>query len=157
MPQTNTTHANSTTHRRALRNDAITRCLAALTVIIAGFTAPPVLAESAKTAKVLELGKAEFEYHCVVCHGASATGDGEMGKVLVKPPANLTQLSKANDGRFPFWRVYAIIGGEASVQGHQPFEMPGFWRRFRAEEQDSLLPAEMRILVLTHYLESLQE
>jgi len=112
----------------------------------------------AQSPQVLALGKAEFEFHCVVCHGSEGRGDGEMSKVLVKPPTNLTQLTQTNDGRFPFWQVYAIIGGAASVIGHQPFEMPGFWKRFHAEEKrDSLLSAEMRILVLTHYIESLQE
>ncbi len=133
-----------------------TAMLAALATVVAGsLLAPPAMAQSKE---VLRLGKVEFEYHCTVCHGADGKGGGEMGKVLVKPPANLTQLSKNNGGRFPFWSVYAVIGGEASVIGHQPFEMPGFWRRFRAEEKsESLLSAEMRVLVLTHYVESLQE
>ena len=127
---------------------------------IAGIAAASVLGSPAmaQSQQVIKLGKIEFEYHCTVCHGADGKGGGEMGKVLIKPPANLTQLAKNNDGRFPFWKVYAVIGGEASVIGHQPFEMPGFWRRFRAEEQsESLLSAEMRVLVLTHYVESLQE
>ncbi len=127
---------------------------------IAGFSAASLLASPAmaQSKEVIKLGKVEFEFHCTVCHGADGKGGGEMGKVLTKPPADLTQLSKNNDGRFPFWHVYAVIGGEASVIGHQPFEMPGFWRRFRAEEQtQSLLSAEMRVLVLTHYVESLQE
>ena len=127
---------------------------------LATFAATSILAPAAmaQSKEVIKLGKVEFEYHCTVCHGADGKGGGEMGKVLIKPPANLTQLSKTNGGRFPFWNVYAVIGGEASVIGHQPFEMPGFWRRFRAEEQsESLLSAEMRVLVLTHYVESLQE
>lgn len=126
--------------------------------LAAGFVDPASAEEkSEKTSRIQELGKIEYEYHCVVCHGESGKGDGEMGKVLVRPPADLTQLAKKNDNDFPFWRVYAVIGGEASVIGHQPFEMPGFWRRFRAEESEYVLPAEMRILVLTHYVESLQE
>ncbi len=127
---------------------------------LATFAAASILAPAAmaQSKEVIKLGKVEFEYHCTVCHGADGKGGGEMGKVLIKPPANLTQLSKTNGGRFPFWNVYAVIGGEASVIGHQPFEMPGFWRRFRAEEKtESLLSAEMRVLVLTHYVESLQE
>lgn len=113
--------------------------------------------KSERVSRIQQLGKQEFEYHCVVCHGESGKGDGEMAKVLVRPPADLTMLAKKNDNEFPFWRVYAVIGGEASVVGHQPFEMPGFWRRFRSEESEYVLPAEMRILVLTHYVESLQK
>ncbi len=127
---------------------------AALLSILALATAGPAAAQSRE---VVNLGKTEFEFHCTVCHGVSGKGDGEMAAVLATKPADLTRLAAQNNGRFPFWRVYAVIGGEASVKGHEPFEMPGFWRRFRHEEgTTSLMPAELRILVLTHYVESLQ-
>ncbi len=148
-------HARPATGRRGV----VGACLAALAAVLALSPAAPLSAEekSQKTSKIQELGKVEYEYHCVVCHGESGKGDGDMAKVLVRPPADLTKLAEKNDNDFPFWRVYAVIGGEASVIGHQPFEMPGFWRRFRAEESEYVLPAEMRILVLTHYVESLQD
>lgn len=112
----------------------------------------------AQTKEVLELGRQEYRWNCEVCHGKEGKGDGTMASVLTKPPADLTKLAQKNQDRFPFWRVYSVIGGQASVLGHQAFEMPEFWRRFRREEGDAaILPAEMRILVLTHYVESLQK
>lgn len=115
-------------------------------------------AAHAQTKEILELGREEYRWNCEVCHGKEGKGDGTMAAVLTTKPADLTQLAHNNRNQFPFWRVYAVIGGQASVVGHQAFEMPEFWRRFRREEGNSaILPAEMRILVLTHYVESLQK
>lgn len=115
-------------------------------------------AAQSQTKEILELGRQEYRWNCEVCHGKEGKGDGTMASVLTKPPADLTKLAQKHQDRFPFWRVYSVIGGQASVLGHQAFEMPEFWRRFRREEGEAaILPAEMRILVLTHYVESLQK
>lgn len=113
---------------------------------------------NAQSKEILALGHEEYRWNCEVCHGKEGKGDGVMASVLTTRPADLTKLSQKNRDQFPFWRVYSVIGGQASVPGHQAFEMPQFWRRFRREEGDvAILPAEMRILVLTHYVESLQK
>ena len=40
---------------------------------------------------------------------------------------------------------------------HETFQMPQFWQRFRDDEsKPGYLPAAVRILLLTHYVESLQ-
>ena len=128
----------------------------ALAVLAATLAAPRLAA--AQTKEILELGREEYRWNCEVCHGKEGKGDGTMAPVLTMRPADLTKLAQRNGDRFPFWRVYAVVGGQASVPGHQAFEMPEFWRRFRREEGDTaILPAEMRILVLTHYVESLQK
>jgi len=107
---------------------------------------------------VLGEGKSDFEWQCSSCHGSDAKGDGPMAKMLIKPPANLTVIAKANGGVFPFWRVYRIIAGKTSVPGHQSFQMPDFWKRFRGDEKEwGFLPPHVRVLELTHYIESLQE
>ena len=60
-------------------------------------------------------------------------------------------------GAFPFWRVFTIISGEQAMAGHQTFQMPGYWKRFeRDEAKPGYLPAHLRILLLTHYLASIQ-
>ena len=42
--------------------------------------------------------------------------------------------------------------------GHEPFQMPDFWKRFRGDEKEwGFLPPHVRVLELTHYVESLQE
>ena len=102
-------------------------------------------------------GKTEYIIHCQSCHGAAGKGDGGMAKILVKQPADLSRLTERHDGRFPFWRTFNVIAGDFAVAGHEPFQMPQFWQRF--QRQDILPgypPAHLRILALTHYVESLQ-
>jgi len=103
-------------------------------------------------------GHSDFEWQCSSCHGADGKGDGPMAKMLIKPPADLTAIARANGGTFPFWRVYRIIAGTNPVPGHETFQMPDFWKRFRSDEKEwGFLPPHVRILELTHYIETLQE
>ena len=49
------------------------------------------------------------------------------------------------------------ISGKSAVDGHQAFQMPEYWERFRRDEsKPGYLPAHIRILVLTHYVHSIQ-
>ena len=115
-------------------------------------------AEEGADPQVIGEGKDDFAWHCVSCHGTSGKGNGEMAKILLKPPSDLTAIAKASGGVFPFWRVYRIISGKTAVPGHETFQMPDFWKRFQGQEWEfGLLPAHVRILELTHYVESLQE
>lgn len=120
-----------------------------------------VRAEQAKsnlTMKDLALaeGKTDYILYCNACHGADGKG-GSMAAILVKTPTDLTALSAGNDGVFPFWRVFSAISGDVEVAGHDTFQMPEFWRRFQREEGlPGYAPASLRVLALTHYVESLQ-
>jgi mono/diheme cytochrome c family protein len=129
--------------------------------IIAGLllgAATPALAEEGPDPTVTNNGKADFEWQCTPCHGADGTGGGPMAKQLIKPPSNLTVIAKNNNGKYPFWRVYSIIAGKTEVPGHETFQMPEFWKRFAGAEYDfGFLPAHVRVLMLTHYLETIQE
>jgi mono/diheme cytochrome c family protein len=121
-------------------------------------SAAPGLAQDGPDEQVISEGKSDFGWHCSACHGDKAKGDGPMAKMLVKPPADLTAIAKANGGTFPFWRVYRIISGKTAVPGHETFQMPDFWRRFSGDEKEwGFLPPHVRVLELTHYVESLQQ
>ena len=118
----------------------------------------PSHAQDAPDEAVLGQGKSDFQWHCTTCHGPDGKGDGPMAKMLIKRPADLTSIAKRNDGTFPFWQVYRIIAGNEEVPGHETFQMPNFWRRFNKDEKDwGFLPPQLRVLVLTHYVESLQK
>ena len=121
--------------------------------------AHPLAAQERPDEAVLGEGKSDFEWHCTNCHGSNGKGDGSMAKLLIEPPADLTAIAKANDGTFPFWRVYQIILGKKAVPGHETFQMPEFWKRFSRDEKDwdYHLPPHVRVLLLTHYVETLQE
>jgi len=111
---------------------------------------------SAQQAKVIADGVEDFEAYCVPCHGPKGRGDGEMASILAVPPSDLTLIAE-EAGPFPFWRVYSIIAGDVEVAGHDTFQMPQFIERLKADTgKPGYLPAHIRILLLTHYLESLQ-
>lgn len=120
------------------------------------FFSTPVGADSRKA--VLDEGRMEFEENCVACHAKDATGQGELGAKLIKSPKDLTTIAERNGGTFPFWRVFDIIAGETQVPGHDTFQMPNYAQRMRGQESTpGFLPAHVRVLELTHYLESIQK
>jgi len=96
------------------------------------------LAQEAPDEQVIGEGKSDFEWQCSACHGSA--------------------IAKANGGKFPFWRVYRVIAGKTHVPGHETFQMPDFWKRFSGDEKEwGFLPPHVRVLELTHYIESIQE
>jgi mono/diheme cytochrome c family protein len=71
-----------------------------------------------------ELGKLEYLNSCASCHGPEGRGDGPVAKSLKRTPADLTKLSQANKGVFPFSRIYDVIDGRFEVETHGKREMP---------------------------------
>lgn len=127
------------------------------TLISVGLLAAAALAANASESKraVLDDGRMEFEENCTACHGKDGT---ELAVKLVKPPKDLTAIAARNGGVFPFWQVFEIIAGETPVAGHDTFQMPQYSKRMRAQEgAPGFLPAHVRVLELTHYLESIQK
>jgi hypothetical protein len=83
-----------------------------------------------------------------------------MADLLKKPPANLTVLSKKNNGQFPFWRVYRTIDGREEIMAHGTRAMPIWGSHFLMQEGGAPLDEHTvlgRILALVYYVESIQE
>ncbi len=143
---------------RSLRSAGIMPALILAAALLGGAAYPSAAQEEAPDSQVISDGKDDFEWHCSACHGTKGKGNGPMAKILIKAPADLTAIAKNHDGSFPFWRVYRIIAGKTAVPGHETFQMPDFWRRFSGDEKAfGLLPAHVRILMLTHYVETIQK
>ncbi|HLF58917.1 MAG TPA: c-type cytochrome [Alphaproteobacteria bacterium] len=106
--------------------------------------------------EVIAAGKEEYQENCTACHGDAGKGDGRLAEILIIKPTDLTQISKRNNGTFPFWQIYGVVEGTVPVKGH--VYMPNWRSRFKADEpKPGYEYAYMRILLLTHYLESIQE
>ncbi len=140
-----------------------TRCMRKITKHLAVLSVPVWLvivphASFAQEEEVIRSGQAVFNQKCAVCHGVDAKGGGELAQYLTVKPANLTQLSKNNDGVFAFWDVYRTIDGRTAVKGHGPRDMP-VWGTNESgiSPQFSGHLRRGQILELIFYLESIQE
>ncbi|MFA5952649.1 MAG: c-type cytochrome [Hyphomicrobium sp.] len=107
--------------------------------------------------KVIEEGAEDFKESCAACHGADARGGGDLGGKLFKKPADLTTMSERNGCVFPFRRAFEILAGDGPVEGHDTMHMPKYAERMKREDfEPGYHRAHLRILELTHYLDSIQ-
>ena len=127
-------------------------------ILVASISTTQALAQETE---VIAGGDLEYQNHCAICHGVDGKGRGVMNKFLTIQPADLTQVSKKNADRFPFWQVYRVIDGREEIRGHGTREMPIWGARFRAEakgsDPGSRAQAAGRILSLVFYLQHIQE
>ena len=109
------------------------------------------------------VGKAAYEVACAVCHGSTGQGNGEFADVLVVKPPDLTKLSAANDGVFPYLKVFQTIDGRTTIRAHGSPVMPIWGDHFTREVEGvaggfgSELMVRARIVALVDYVESLQQ
>lgn len=101
-------------------------------------------------------GHGDYQVYCSSCHGAEARGDGAIAKSLKKRPADLTQLTRRNDGVFPSERVAQTIDGRKGG-GHDDADMPR-WGEVFGKSSQSASPQQTaeRIDTLVKYLDTLQ-
>ena len=84
-------------------------------ILVASISTTQALAQETE---VIAGGDLEYQNHCAICHGVDGKGRGVMNKFLTIQPADLTQVSKKNADRFPFWQVYRVIDGREEIRGH---------------------------------------
>ena len=112
-----------------------------------------------------DLGKREYDANCANCHGALGKGDGPYKPYLTSIATDLTKLSKANGGVFPYQRVYDTIDGRLEVKAHGPRDMPiwgaDYLSKSAGDYTDVPYVPEVyvrsRIMALTEYIYRLQE
>ena len=127
------------------------------TVVFAGVTAS---AQSVKKVSVtptsVASGDEMFKTYCASCHGTDGKGGGPAAAALTKPPANLTELSKRNGGKFPANKVYGSIKGDTSTAAHGSKDMPVWGSVFQSLSHGDQGQVQLRISNLTAYIESMQ-
>lgn len=99
-------------------------------------------------------GPEMFRAYCAVCHGVDGRGGGPAADSLKKRPADLTQLSRKNGGKFPAVRVAHVIQGDDVVASHGSRDMPIWGSVFRTLGDRETV--KLRVENLAAYLESLQ-
>ena len=122
-----------------------------------------VNAASAQDTSLQRTGAMEYRISCAACHGEDARGAGPLASVLKVRPTDLTQLSKNNQGSFPFLKLVQIIDGRTQVSGHGTREMPSFGGRYQEQIGQAYGPygtetfIRARILELVYYLNTIQK
>ena len=101
-------------------------------------------------------GKEMYLAYCATCHGKEGKGDGPAASALKVPPADLTTLSKRNNGEFPSVHVVNLLTGSNGVAAHGSKEMPVWGPVFMAMEHQHTSAARLRIANLAEYIKSLQ-
>jgi hypothetical protein len=128
-----------------------------LTAALIGLVAVAIRADDPPLVQTFGGGN-DFRVYCSSCHGASGKGDGPIASSLRRRPADLTQLTKQNDGTFPADRVFKSIDGRIPVPGHGGPDMPVWGDVFAASrESQGAENVKARIESLVKYLETIQD
>lgn len=126
-------------------------------IVVCLWGAPSVT--HAQEQEVAAAGKPVYDQYCATCHGREAKGDGPAMNLLTVKPADLTQISKRNNGTFPFWKTYRVVDGREDIKGHGSRDMPIWGAEFRSQSTSSPMAQTQvrgRILELLYYLQSIQ-
>ena len=139
----------------------LSRSIALLLVLTVGFVClaadtPPVVKRGPASPTSPASGHEMFTTYCAVCHGKEGRGDGPAATALNKKPANLTELTLRNDGKFPELRVYGTIKGDLEMPAHGSRDMPIWGSVFQSMSHGNLPEVQMRISNLTQYLKTIQ-
>ena len=103
-------------------------------------------------------GQDQFATYCASCHGTSAKGDGPLGNVLKKKPADLTAIANRNGGTYDAALVAQIIDGRQPVKGHGGPDMPVWGDAFSKSREGSTPEAvKDRIDAIVKWLGRIQQ
>jgi mono/diheme cytochrome c family protein len=101
-------------------------------------------------------GQEMFVAYCASCHGKDAKGNGPAATALKQAPADLTALTKKNNGKFPELKIYDEIKGDSNTPAHGSKDMPVWGTVFQSLSHGDSGQVQLRISNLTKYVESLQ-
>jgi hypothetical protein len=96
--------------------------------------------------------QAMFKEYCAVCDGTIVKSDGPAADGLEKRPADLTQLTRKNDGTFPELPVMNFITGQDVITAHGTRDMP-VWRSL---DPNTRALVNLRVKNLADYIATLQ-
>jgi mono/diheme cytochrome c family protein len=102
-------------------------------------------------------GKQMYMSYCASCHGIDGRGTGPIASSLKIAPADLTQLSRNNNGKYPSTHVISVLQSGASTPGHGTTDMPVWGSIFaQMDGGQRSLTKMLRISNLNDYLQSIQ-
>jgi mono/diheme cytochrome c family protein len=104
---------------------------------------------------LMSSGKEMFRAYCATCHGPGAKGDGPAAAALKKAPADLTQLARKNNGKFPDAYIATKLKNvEEPMHGSK--EMPVWGPLLSSVSHGDEGEVQLRITNIVSYLGSIQ-
>ena len=104
-------------------------------------------------------GEAAYRRYCSACHGPDGKGDGVVSGLMTPKPTDLTQLTKANDGKFSLLDVMQSIDGRKKIAAHGDSDMP-VWGEVFDKDRGQGIAAEAQVRGKVHeiatYVQSIQ-
>ena len=99
-----------------------------------------------------------FLRYCAACHGEDGKGGGAVAPTLLKPPPDLTRLSRDNGGDFPIGRVIRAIDGRNVFRAHGRADMP-VWGEVFADDTfvGDRFGVRIRVRRLAEHVRSIQD
>jgi mono/diheme cytochrome c family protein len=102
-------------------------------------------------------GAEDYQFYCASCHGPDGKGKETTWS---GPLPDLTHLSQANGGKFPFKEVYEVVDGRNRTRWHQYRPGMPYWGIFfEPAEQNpaSKAKVESRITAIVDYIRGIQQ
>jgi len=134
------------------------RSVAGITAVLVGLGSLACWAPTGAV-EIEDVGRELYLQHCSSCHGSDAKGQGPVASVLDVKPPDLSGISKANGGAFPYAAVFRAIDGRDTPRAHGSIEMPVWGEVFRAEPSAPLrdqVAGAGKMMLITMYLETIQ-
>lgn len=126
------------------------------TLVVALGSVAMATLSAAVHAQATDPGRAEYETHCLACHGPTGRGDGPESRDLKLPVPDLALLARRNGGEFPLERVRRSIDGRDAIKGHAGRTMPIWGLRFARGQGEPDAVVKQRLDALAEYLRGLQ-
>ena len=102
-------------------------------------------------------GPEMYRNYCAACHGNDGKGTDPAAPALKKAPADLTSLSRKNNGKFPALAVQNSIKGDTATTAHGSKDMPTWGNLFRSVSASQQAVVDLRVKNLSDYIEGMQE
>jgi mono/diheme cytochrome c family protein len=99
-------------------------------------------------------GQEMFKSYCATCHGLGGKGDGPAASALKKSPADLTQLARKHDGKYPDAYVAAKLT-KVDEPTHGSTDMP-VWGPVLSSLNRGTAETQLRLSNLVAYIGSIQ-
>lgn len=116
----------------------------------------PVVKQTAIQPTSAVSGKEMYTEYCAACHGTNGKGTGPAASSMKAAPADLTQLAKKNDGKYPANHIAAVLKFGSGPGAHGSAEMPVWGPLFKSLDKFHDATVQQRISNLVGYIETLQ-